>query len=82
MSFHFFDSLEFRFRTVVYDVDYTFAVEKYALYLEEYRALNNSCQTMTSNYFAFFTYKIFPVCDLKILILGLPIITFHLIQRM
>lgn len=64
----------------MYNLDYTFGVEKYALHLEEYRVLNNSCQTMTSNHFAFFTYKYFPAHDLKILILGLPVIILHLIQ--
>lgn len=56
--FFFFDSLMLIFRIIIYDLDYTFGVEKNTFYLEEYRMLNNSCQTTISNYFAFFTYKI------------------------
>lgn len=46
-------------------------------YTEGYKMLNNSHQIMTSNHFTFFTYKNFPLCDLKILILGLPVIIFN-----
>lgn len=72
MSFSSFDFLEFKFRTILHDLDYIiFGLEKNALYLEEYRVLNNSCQKMTTNRFAFFTYKNFPLCDLKIPVLDL-----------